>query len=86
MKNSVILNNAQIQHKTKRIAYQILESNSSEKEVVLAGIVGNGYVFAKRIQQELQEISDLKILLCEVQVNKKNPLEKINTSLPSSAY
>ena len=47
MKNSVILNNAQIQHKTKRIAYQILESNSSEKEVVLAGIVGKWLCFCK---------------------------------------
>ena len=36
--NSIILDNNQIVHKTKRIAYQIYESNSSEKEVILAGM------------------------------------------------
>ena len=47
MTNSIILTNDQIVHKTKRIAYQILESNNKEKEIVLAGISGNGFVFGQ---------------------------------------
>ena len=50
MKN-IILTNAEISHKTKRIAYQIYETFSSENEVILAGIASNGYIFAQKIAQ-----------------------------------
>lgn len=86
MTDTSILSNEEIVHKTKRIAYQIYESNSNEKEVVLAGITGNGIVFARRIQKVLEEISPLKISLCEVFINKKAPREAITTSIPVSTY
>jgi pyrimidine operon attenuation protein/uracil phosphoribosyltransferase len=86
MTDTSILNNEQILHKTRRIAYQILESNINEKEVVLAGICGNGYIFATRIQKILTEISELNTTLCEVMVNKKNPREAITTSIPKEEY
>ncbi|MDC3285048.1 phosphoribosyltransferase, partial [Flavobacteriaceae bacterium] len=37
-KTTIILNHIQINQKIKRIAYQIYEANSSEKEVIIAGI------------------------------------------------
>ena len=86
MTDNCILNNDEILHKTRRIAYQILESNVNEKEVILAGISGNGYVFATRIQNILNEISNLEITLCEVYVNKKEPRKEITTSIPKEAY
>ena len=86
MTDTSILSNEEIEHKTKRIAYQIYESNSNESEVVLAGITGNGFVFAKRIQKVLEAISPLKIILCEVFINKKQPREEITTSIPITAY
>tara|TARA_B100000809_G_scaffold252094_1_gene286385 strand:- start:10113 stop:10610 length:498 start_codon:yes stop_codon:yes gene_type:complete len=86
MTDTSILNNEQIQHKTRRIAYQILESNINEKEVVLAGICGNGYIFATRIQKVLNEISELKTILCEVSINKKDPRETITTSIAKEQY
>jgi pyrimidine operon attenuation protein / uracil phosphoribosyltransferase len=86
MTDTSILSNAEIEHKTKRIAYQIYETNSDESEVVLAGITGNGFVFAKRIQQVLESISPLKVTLCEVFINKKQPREAITTSIPVSDY
>ncbi len=55
MQKTIILNNEQIRHKTKRIAYQIYESNINESEVIIAGINGNGYIFAQRIKEELTE-------------------------------
>lgn len=81
-----ILDHEQIRHKIKRIAYQIYESNVDEKQIVLAGISKSGFELAKRLQKELLEISDLDILLCEVKINKKDPLDKIITSLPPQEY
>jgi len=81
-----ILNNEQIQHKIKRIAYQIYESNVDESELILAGIAKNGFVFANRLKEVLEEISDIKITLCEVKLDKKKPLNGVKTSLPTTAY
>ncbi|WP_299013580.1 phosphoribosyltransferase family protein [uncultured Polaribacter sp.] len=84
--DTIILNNQQINQKIKRIAYQIYESNTSEKEVIIAGIIGNGYIFAKKIATILENISDLKVILCEVNINKKKPLEKVSTSIAITEY
>jgi pyrimidine operon attenuation protein/uracil phosphoribosyltransferase len=86
MGKNIILTNQEIEHKIKRIAYQIYETFIDEKEVVLAGIAKNGFVFAQKIASELEKISSLKVLLCEVQVNKQNPETPITTSLPSEQY
>ena len=86
MQKTIILNNEQIQHKTKRIAYQIYESNINEKQVILAGIKENGYIFAKKIKQALEKISPIEVVLCEVVINKKKPLEAVTTSLTTSDY
>ncbi|SNR35949.1 phosphoribosyltransferase domain-containing protein [Lutibacter flavus] len=86
MERSIILTNEQIQNKTRRIAYQIYETNSNEKEIVIAGINGNGFVFAKKIVEILNEISEIKVVLCEVKIDKKNPIKEISTSIPSSEY
>ena len=79
--NNIILNQLQISQKIRRIAYQIYETNSSEKEVILAGIVGNGFVFAKKLEEVLLEISPLKIIVCKVIMDKKKPLKPITTSI-----
>lgn len=85
MKN-IILTQSQIQHKTKRIAYQIYETFVDENEVVLAGIANSGYIFAQKIAAELEKISDLKVILCEVKINKNNPQDQITTSLKTEEY
>ncbi|MFD1294002.1 phosphoribosyltransferase family protein [Lutibacter holmesii] len=86
MESSVILNHEQITNKTRRIAYEIYESNSNEKEIIIAGINGNGYIFAEKITAILKEISDLEIQLCLVKIDKKNPLNKITTDIDSKLY
>tara|TARA_B100000508_G_C11310600_1_gene204415 strand:+ start:56 stop:571 length:516 start_codon:yes stop_codon:yes gene_type:complete len=86
MESSIILNNEQILNKTRRIAYQIYENNCDEKEIIIAGINGNGFVFAQKITEYLQNISALKVVLCEVKIDKRNPLNPISTSLPSNVY
>lgn len=78
----LILTNDQIQQKIKRIAYQLYEVNSTEKELVIAGITGNGYELALKIKEALEAISAIHIILCEVTIDKKNPLNPIITSIP----
>ena len=83
---NIILTHKEIAHKTKRIAYQIFETFVNEEEVILAGIANNGYLFAQKIETELALISDLKVTLCEVKINKQNPQSPVTTSIPSAEY
>lgn len=82
----LILNQLQIDHRIRRIAYQIYESNVNETEIILAGILKNGYELALRLEKELEQISDLRILLCQVKIDKKNPLSPVETSLSPEKY
>ena len=49
-----ILNQEEIKHKIRRIAYQIYESNVDEKEIIIAGIANNGYILAQKLEKELE--------------------------------
>ena len=86
MNSSIILNHQQIQHKTRRIAYQIFESNCDEDSIIIAGINGNGYIFAQKLVEYLKEISPIKVYLCKVTLDKKNPLEPISTDILPDEY
>jgi pyrimidine operon attenuation protein/uracil phosphoribosyltransferase len=82
-----ILSHQQIQHKIRRIAYQIYETNVDEDKIILAGIVGGGLEFARKIQKVLRQITEAEIVLCKVQMDKKNPLESgVKTSLSEADY
>jgi len=83
---NIILNQQEIAYKTKRMAYQIYETFPDETEVVIAGIASNGYIFAQLLATELEKISEIKVTLCEVIINKQQPLEPIQTSLPPAEY
>ncbi|WP_053978387.1 phosphoribosyltransferase domain-containing protein [Mangrovimonas xylaniphaga] len=83
---NTILTHQEIQHKIRRIAYQIYESNVSEKEVILAGIDSNGYLLAQKLKATLDEISDITTVLCKVIIDKKHPLEAVKTSLKEEEY
>lgn len=84
--NNIILNHSEINHKIRRIAFQIYENNVNEKEIILAGIDSNGYVLAKKLKTVLQKISDIKPVLCKVTINKKNPWQGIKTSISAEDY
>jgi len=68
----LILNKKQIQQKINRMAYQILEDNLNEKEIVLAGIWDRGYKLALRLKEVLQEITELKITMLRIDLEKDN--------------
>lgn len=81
-----ILNHLDIERKIKRIAYQIYENHLNEEEIVLAGINGNGFIFAEKLNEVLAAIAPLKVTLCKVMMDKKNPLAGITTSVLPEAY
>ena len=61
--------------KLRRMAYEILEDNTDEKEIILAGIRESGSVVARVIQKMLGEISSIKTELITVTLDKKKPVE-----------
>ncbi|TYA52506.1 phosphoribosyltransferase family protein [Formosa maritima] len=83
---NVILNHEEINHKIKRIAFQIYENNVNEKEVILAGIDSNGYILAKKLKTVLSKISPISPILCKVEIDKKNPRKEIKTSIKAIDY
>jgi pyrimidine operon attenuation protein/uracil phosphoribosyltransferase len=70
-----ILSKEVAEKKLRRMAYEILENNLDEKEIILAGIQENGSVVAKTIQRMLKEISTLNTELISLSINKKDPKE-----------
>ncbi len=82
-----ILTHEQIQHKVKRIAYQIYEANVEEENIIIAGIDGGGLKLAKKLGSTLKKITTADISICKVSMDKKNPLKSgVETSIPESAY
>jgi len=86
MSQNIILTHQEIEHKIKRIAYQIYETFVDDKVIVIAGISSNGYLLAQKIAATLGQISDLNVSLCEVKINKLDPNSVISTSLAPSDY
>lgn len=69
-----ILNNRQIEQKIKRLAFEILENNYQEKEIILAGINNNGMTFAEILYAELKKLTACKLILTRIRLNPANPL------------
>jgi pyrimidine operon attenuation protein/uracil phosphoribosyltransferase len=86
MNKNIILNNQDIEHKIKRIAYQIYETFVEEPEIVIAGIASNGFVLAQKIAVVLENIAPIKVILCEVNIDKNNPTTPVTTSIAKEAY
>ena len=83
---TIILDHAQIAHKIRRIAYQIYETNVDEDRVVIAGIRENGLLLARKLKAAVEDISPIEVLLCEVAMDKKNPIGSVTTSMNESEY
>jgi len=74
MKN-YILTQPVAEKKLRRMAYEILENNSGDQQLILAGIRESGSVIARNIQRHLEEITGgrLPILLITITLDKKKP-------------
>ncbi|RZK49868.1 MAG: phosphoribosyltransferase [Pedobacter sp.] len=81
-----ILTSAQIAQKINRIAYQILEDNLEEKEVVLAGIWDRGYKLAERLKKVLEDIASFKVILLKIELEKQQSKLLASTDLAESSW
>ena len=70
-----ILSKEIVEKKLQRMAYEILENNIDENEIILAGIRESGSVVAKVIQQMLGKISSIKTELITITLDKKEPTD-----------
>ena len=74
MKKTLILDQADITQKTRRMAYQIVEDNYDEKEIIMIGILTGGYEYAKLLKKEIEAISEISIKFLSLTMDKSNPL------------
>lgn len=72
---TLVLNHRQIQQKITRMAYEIYERNSTENQVIFAGISGMGRIFAELLANKLKEISPLQVESIEVRVDKMSVIQ-----------
>ncbi|MBA3647954.1 MAG: phosphoribosyltransferase [Chitinophagales bacterium] len=73
MNRSLILTADDIDKKTERIGYEILENNDDEHEIILAGIRQKGFVFAQKLESKLRMFSKISIILTDIQLEKHRP-------------
>src|SRR5215203_3073557 len=74
-KRNCVLDKEGIGRKMRRMALQIAEQNSDEKQLIIAGIAGNGEIVAKRLVENLEKIASFTTSFVQIQLNKKEPLE-----------
>ena len=66
----------------KRIAYQICENNHEEdNNLIIVGIEKNGKILSNKIFEILNNISNFNLSLMSIKINKKNPTNKISSSI-----
>jgi pyrimidine operon attenuation protein/uracil phosphoribosyltransferase len=73
----LILDKERIGRKLKRMAYQIWERNSRERELMLIGIEHGGVAVANGLARALREISPLRVQVLPFRINKKDPLQDL---------
>jgi len=72
---TLILDKVQTAQKIRRIAFEIIENNHREKQIVLVGIWNKGYSFAQALTKELNSVSDIDIRLVKLSLEKELPTQ-----------
>lgn len=67
---TLIIGNEQVNQKIERIAYEIVENNFDETELVLVGIAKRGYLFAEMIHGKVNAIGKQSVTLESIELNK----------------
>jgi pyrimidine operon attenuation protein / uracil phosphoribosyltransferase len=76
----LILNDFKIRQKIDRMSIEVLERNYDSKEIVLAGISKSGVKLAEIIAGKIKTVSDTRIEIIEISINKAEPTEHIGIS------
>lgn len=82
-----ILGAEAIAHKVQRLAWELYDRHSKAEQLYVIGIQGNGYWLAQQLVGKLNAISDIKIELVELALDKSDPKPAdMQIDLPSSAH
>lgn len=82
-----ILGAEAIAHKVQRLAWELYDRHSKAENLYVVGIQGNGYWLAQQLVAKLNAISDIKIELMELALDKSDPKPaEMQIDLPSGAH
>ena len=82
-----ILGAEAIAHKVQRLAWELYDRHSKAEQLYVVGIQGNGYWLAQQLVAKLNAISDIKIELMELALDKNDPKPAdMQIDLPSGAH
>ena len=76
-----VLNEKQILRICNRFAFQIIENLSENEDIFLVGIKENGFEIAKIIMNEIEKISEKKVHLSYIKINKKDPKNNLSSDI-----
>lgn len=79
MPSHFILSKEIAYQKLQRMAYEIVEQNMNEQQIILAGIKESGSIIAQILFSFLKEIFKGEIVVMEIAIDKKDP-KKISLS------
>ena len=69
-----LLTHTQINAKVTRLALEVLERNTEERELYLLGINNRGMELARRLSAELRQLSEAPLHLWNVRIDPRDPL------------
>ncbi len=69
-----VLNADAISRKIRRMALEVAEQNPDEKDIIIAGINGNGEILAALLMEELKKVKGFHIHYTTIRLNKKDPV------------
>jgi len=82
-----ILGAEAIAHKVQRLAWELYDRHSKAEQLYVVGIQGNGYWLAQQLVGKLNAISDIKIELMELALEKSDPKPAdMEIDLPAGAH
>ncbi len=70
-----LLDGPALLQKIRRIAFQIYENNFEEKEIIIAGVIGEGFSLAEFICEHIHDISKMSAQAVAIRLNKEVPYE-----------
>lgn len=70
---NLILDAPQVMQKIRRMAFEIYENNFKEKNIVIAGIDGQGYELARLLAKEVEAVAGIEVNLVKVSLDKLAP-------------
>ncbi len=68
-----IMHHQQVEQKLNRLAWQVYEKNTEVSTLIIAGIDQRGYAIAQQLKSYLNAISNIKIELLKINVDKEKP-------------